>query len=114
MNFRFITTTVCVAALSTVALADNATGVKHKLGGEARTRFVFIDNNGLTDTLATEACQNRFRLDIDAMPTDSLQVRVSPIFIHTFGNAGAATGGTFTAKEAWMAWMPSDMWGLYV
>jgi hypothetical protein len=111
----FISTTAGVAAFASVALADMHGGSMHSMSGHLRTRLQIEDNKGFTDTKFAEVIENRARLNIDLMPSDSLKVRITPQVTHNWGslNPGNERPG-FGAYEAWMSWMPNDMFGVYV
>lgn len=111
-GFRFFMATAGVTALALFATEVSA-DVKSNLSGHARTRMTFSDNQltAPTDSDGVEQWDNSVRLNIDVMPSNMLQVRVSPQFNKTWGVAEAGTD--FTAKEAWMAYMPNksvSMW----
>ena len=113
-SLRFLmTTTAGIAAFATSALAQMPTsGNMLNVSGHVRTRLEIVDNFAGTDTKWADRFINRALLNLDVSPSDSLKVRVSPMFTHTFDTNNDA--GTFTAFEAWMAWMPTDMWSVYV
>lgn len=122
--FRFlITSTAGVTAFATVALADMHDGSMHSVDGHVRTRLEITDNNAGQDLDYTEQWLNRARLNLNVMPTDTLQVRITPEFTHTWDTGPDGVGNNtddslndenFTAHEAWMSWMPHDMVNLYV
>lgn len=120
----FMTTTAGLAAFTTAALAQMpANGTMHSVSGHVRTRLEIVDNDQAVDTRWGDRVLNRALLNIDVSPTDTLKVRISPMFTHTFDTGSqsnklatneSVNDEMFTAYEAWMAWMPTDMWGLYV
>lgn len=112
-SLRFLmTTTAGIAAFATSAIAQMpSSGNMLNVSGHVRTRLEIVDNYGGNDTKWADRFINRALLNLDVSPSDSLKVRVSPMFTHTFDTDSAAG---FTAFEAWMAWMPTDMWSVYV
>lgn len=117
---RFFISFAATAALASVAHADNHEGAKHKVSGDFRTRFHAVDNIDGTDQKFAEMILNRARLNLDVMPMEGLQVRVTPQFTHYFGAATLAGSSNktdnaqFSAHEAWMSWMPHKAWTLTV
>ena len=110
-GFRFL-----IPLLGISVIGGSTLAVDHSVSGHARTRMEFVDNSTLLDTQASEQWLNRIRLNMDIMPSKALQVRITPQFTNTFGSqdAGDNTDARFTAHEAWMSWMASDMLTLYV
>jgi hypothetical protein len=114
-----MTTTAGIAAFATSALAQMpSSGNMLSVSGHVRTRLEIVDNYGGVNTQWADRFISRALLNLDVSPSDSLKVRISPMFTHTFGllpgDEGPASDANFTAFEAWMAWMPTDMWSVYV
>jgi len=110
-GFRFFIPVLGITVLGVTNLA-----AEQMFSGHARTRLEFMDNETLADTQAHEVWLNRIRLNADFAPTKSLNVRITPQFSHTWGSMDANdnTDPRFTAHEAWMSWMASDMLTLYL
>jgi hypothetical protein len=111
----FISTTAGVTAFASFALADMHGGSMHSMSGHLRTRLQVEDNINFTDTKLTEVIENRARLNVDLMPSDSLRVRITPQVTHEWGSLDAGNDRpAFGAYEAWMSWMPNDMFRVFV
>lgn len=104
----FMSASSCVAALAVVPPMVSAKMVDHDISGNARTRFHWEDNAGLTDTDAKEEWQNSVKLNLDIMPAAGLKIRLAPQFNNVWGD-NTNTVDSFTAKEAWMSYAPNNM-----
>lgn len=112
LPFRFISVVSFAALAATTVTASPMDMLE--VSGHARTRMQFKDNIGALETNNSEQFINRVRLNLDAVPTKTLKVRVTPQFTNTWGTANAPSDATFTAHEAWMSWMPNSQWGVFV
>lgn len=109
----FISTAAVVATFVTFAHADDHKGSLHSVSGELRTRYEGIDNIGLQDVKYEDGFYNRARINFDVMPTDNTKVRITPQAEHVWSTT-TNTSPNLYIKEAWMAWMPTDMISIYV